>query len=198
LSETEINSLPLMRRRRLLGYFIPLVNLPLFLYNLYQTYLHLQEGLIFGSPQFWEDVVVLTVTLFMTLMIPRFFPVYTSRYFHTENGLKIERFLRRTHIIPYKDIDRVEVYIKVDDEISQESKDYATNQAAILRKSGLKFVDYTNAESIIMNLFVGKSIYMISPAKPKTLLKELKRRNRKLTARIIELTKRGRHIQDLK
>jgi hypothetical protein len=44
---------------------------------------------------------------------------------------------------------------------------------------------------------VEKNIYMLSPSKPKTLLKELKRRNKKLSARIVELTRRGKRIQDL-
>jgi hypothetical protein len=197
VSDSEIKSLPLMPRRKLLGYMIPAVNVPLFLYNLYQTILHFQEGLVIGSQMFWEDVIVLASTLFLTLAIPRFFPVYPSRYFLESDGVKIRRFLRSTAIIPFKDIDRAEVYIRVDEEISKEATDYATDQSATLRKSGFKFRDYTNAEKIIMNLFVGKTIYMISPEKPKSLLKELKRRNRRLTARIVELTQRGKRVQDL-
>ncbi len=38
---------------------------------------------------------------------------------------------------------------------------------------------------------------MISPVKPKVLLKELKRRNRSFTAKIVELTSRGKRIQEL-
>ena len=181
----------------LLGYFIPAVNLPLFLYNVYQTVIHLQEGMQIGSQPFWEDIIVLISTLFLTWAIPRFFPVYKSKYQLTPEGFKISRLLRSTVTIPYKDINRVEVYIRVDDEISQDANDYATDQSANLRKSGFKFIDYTNAESIIMNMYVENSIYMISPEKPKTLLKELKRRNKRLTARIIELTQRGKRIQDL-
>ena len=194
----EIESLPLIRRRRLLGYMIPAVNLPLFLYNVYQTFLHYQEGtLIAGSAVFWEDFIVLISTLFLTLAIPRFFPVYPSRYLMTEDSLELKRFLRASANIPFKEIDRVELYIRVDDEISKDATEYATNQSAILRKSGFKFIDYTNAENVIMNLFMEKAIYMISPAKPKSLLKELKRGNKRLTARIVELTRRGKRIQDL-
>lgn len=186
-----------MPRRKLLGYLIPAVNIPLFLYNLYQTVVHFQEGLVIGSQMFWEDMIVLMSTLFLTLAIPRFFPVYPSRYFLASDSLKIKRFLRNTAVIPFKDIDRAEIYIRVDDEISKEATDYATDQSAILRKSGFKFRDYTNAEKNIINLFVGKTIYMISPEKPKSLLKELKRRNRRLSARIVELTQRGKKVQDL-
>ncbi len=194
----EIESLPLIRRRRLLGYMIPAVNVPLFLYNVYQTFLHYQEGiLIIGSSVFWEDIIVLISTMFLTLAIPRFFPVYASKYFMTNDGLEIKRFLRGSEKIPFKEIDRVEVYIRVDEKISKDATEYATDQSAILRKSGFKFIDYTNAENVIMNLFMEKAIYMISPVKPKSLLKELKRKNKRLTARIVELTKRGKKIQDL-
>lgn len=195
---SEIESLPLMQRRRMLGYFIPAVNLPLFLYNLYQTYLHYQSGiLVIPGQVFWEDVIVLASTLFLTLAIPRFFPVYTSNYNLSQDGVELRRLLRKTELIPFKDIDRVEVYIRVDEEISKDATEYATEQSTNLRKSGFKFIDYTNAEENIVNLFVGKSIYMMSPKKPKSLLKELKRRNRRLTARIVELTRRGKRIQDL-
>ena len=198
MSGTEIESLPLIRRRRLLGYMIPAVNVPLFLYNVYQTFQHYQEGiLIVGSAVFWEDIIVLISTLFLTFAIPRFFPVYASKYFMNKDGIEVKRFLRGSEKISFKEIDRVEVYIRVDEEISKDATDYATDQAAILRKSGFKFIDYTNAENVIMNLFMEKAIYMISPAKPKSLLKELKRSNKRLTARIVELTSRGKKIQDL-
>lgn len=197
VSEAEIESLPLIQRRRMLGYLVPAVNIPLFLYNVYQTYVHLQMGMLVGSQTFWEDIIVLASTLFLTIAIPRFFPVYTSKAYLRENNIELKRMLRKPIYINYRDINRVEVYIRVDDEISKEATEYATDQSAILRKSGFKFVDYTNAESVIMNLFADKSIYMISPTKPKSLLKELKRRNKKLTARIVELTQRGKRIQDL-
>jgi hypothetical protein len=198
VSDLEIESLPLIRRRMLLGYLIPAVNLPLFLYNVYQTYQHYQQGvLIVGSSIFWEDTLVLVSTIFLTLAIPRFFPVYPSKYFMTSDGLELKRFLRGSKNIPFKHIDRVEIYIRIDEEISKDATEYATNQAATLRKSGFKFIDYTNAENVIMNLYIEKAIYMISPAKPKSLLKELKRKNKRLTARIVELTRRGKKIQDL-
>lgn len=188
----------MIRRRMLLGYMIPAVNVPLFIYNLYQTYLHYQQDLfVFGTAVFWEDIVVLISTLFLTLAIPRFFPVYLSKYYLKKEGIELKRFLRGNELIPYKDISRIEVYIRVDEEISKDATEYSTNQSATLRKSGFKFIDYTNAENIIMNIFMEKSIFMLSPAKPKTLLKELKRRNKRLSARIVELTRRGKKIQDL-
>ncbi len=197
MSDSEIKSLPLMRRRKLLGYLIPAVNIPLLLYNLYQTFIHFQQGMEIGTQMFWEDLLLLASNVFLTLAIPRFFPVYPSKYSLEKEGLKIKRLLRRTATIPYKDIDRVEVYIRTEEEISEDAREYATDQSALLRKSGFKFIDYTNAEDNIMNLFVGKSVYMISPARPKALLKKLKRRNKGLTARIIELNSRGKRIRDL-
>ena len=193
----DIQSLPLMQRRRILGYAIPAVNLPLFLYNFYVIAIHFQEGMPIGSSMFWEDMIVLILTGFLTYYIPQFFPVYVSKYSHTKEGLSIKRLIRKEVIIPYRSIDRAEVYLRVDNEIDEEAKKYATGQAEILRKSGFKFKDYTNSDQAILNLFVEKNIYMLSPSKPKALLKELKRRNKKLSARIVELTRRGKRIQDL-
>jgi hypothetical protein len=193
----EIPSLPLVQRRRLLGYMIPAFNLPLFLYNVYQMVVHFQQGMLIGSQTFWEDLIVLILTAFLTYSIPRFFPVYPSKYRHKSDGLSINRLLHKEVHIPYKSIDRAEVYLRVDEEISQQATDYATEQAKILRESGFKFKDYTNSDATIMNLFVEKDIYMLSPEKPKALLKELKRKNKKLSARIVELTRRGKRIQDL-
>lgn len=193
----DILSLPLMQRRRILGYAIPAVNLPLFLYNFYVIAIHFQEGMPIGSSMFWEDLIVLFLTAFLTYYIPQFFPVYFSKYSHTKEGLSIKRLIRKDVIIPYRAIDRAEVYLRVDAEIDEEAKKYATSQAETLRKSGFKFKDYTNSDQIILNIFVEKNIYMLSPSKPKALLKELKRRNKKLSARIVELTRRGKRIQDL-
>ncbi len=193
----DIPSLPLMQRRKLLGYAIPAVNLPLFAYNIYQIVLHFQVGMKIGDQLFWEDLVVLMLTAFLTYSIPQFFPVYDSKYSHTKDGLSIKRLLRKDVLISYKSIDRADVFIKVDETIDEAAKKYATDQAEILRKSGFKFKDYTNSDQTILNMFVGKDIYMMSPAKPKALLKELKRRNKKLSARVVELTKRGKRVRDL-
>ena len=193
----DIPSLPMMQRRRLLGYAIPAVNIPLFIYNIYQIAVHFQEGMAIGSQLFWEDLIVLILTAFLTYSIPQFFPVYNSKYSHTKEGLSIKRLLRKDVMIPYESIDRAEVFIKVDETIDEEAKKYAIDQAENLRKSGFKFKDFTNSDQIILNLFVEKNIYMMSPEKPKALLKELKRNNKKLSARIVELTKRGKRIQDL-
>lgn len=192
-----IPHLPLVPRRKYLGYMIPAFNVPLFLYNVYQMMLHFQDGMAIGSNLFWEDFVVIISTAFLTYSIPKFFPVYTSKYTHKSDGITLNRLLHKEIHIPYKDINRAEVYLRVEDEISNKSTEYATEQSSTLRKSGFKFKDYTNADNIIMNLFVGKDIYMLSPEKPKALLKELKRKNKKLSARIVELTKRGPRIQDL-
>ena len=193
----EIPSLPLVQRRKLLGYMIPAFNLPLFLYNLYSIIIHFQEGMIIGSSMFWEDAVVLVLTAFLTYSIPKFFPVYASRYAHKSDGVSIKRLLHKEVFLQYKSIDRAEVYLRVDEEISQKSTDYATEQSTVLRNSGFKFKDYTNSDVTIVNLFVEKDIYMLSPEKPKALIKELKRKNKKLSARIVELTKRSPRVQDL-
>ncbi|MFC1802399.1 hypothetical protein ACFL0D_00360 [Thermoproteota archaeon] len=69
------------------------------------------------------------------------------------DGLELKRLLWKTEYIGYREIDRVEVYIKIDEEISKNTTEYATDQSALLRKSGFRFIDYTNAEDIMMNIF---------------------------------------------
>ena len=194
----KVEALPLARKRRVLGLLIPAVNLPLFAYNLYFTIQHLGEGLpAFISDHLVEDAVVLGSTLFLTLAIPRFFPVYASTYTLTEDALELRRFLRPVKRIPLREVDRVELYLRSDEEVSREASEYASNQAANLRRSGFKFRDYTNDEQAILNIFHGQEIYMVSPARPKAFLKELKRRNKRLSARVVELTRRGKRVRDL-
>ena len=193
----DVPSPPLITRRRLLGYMIPAFNIPLFGWNLYSLAIKVQGGMNLNSTVFLEELFVTFSALFLALLLPRYFPVYTSKIRLEPTGLTLSRFLKAKTTLPYKEIDRAEVYVRVDDEISPEANSYAVDQSAALRKSGFKFKDYTNSESTIMNLYIGKNIYMISPSKPRSLLKELKRRNGRFTARIVELTRRGKSIQDL-
>jgi hypothetical protein len=193
----DVPSPPLITRRRLLGLMIPAFNIPLFGWNLYSLATKVQGGMNLNSTAFLEELFVTFSALFLALLLPRYFPVYTSKIRLEPAGLTLSRFLKAKTTLPYKEIDRAEVYVRVDDEISPDANSYALDQSASLRKSGFKFKDYTNSESTIMNIYIGKNIYMISPSKPRSLLKELKRRNDRFTARIVELTKRGKSIQDL-
>mgnify|MGYP006293060163 FL=1 len=181
----------------MLGYAIPLINGPLILYNLYTMYIHFQQGMAIGDSQFVEDLVVIISALFMSFVIPTLFPVYKSTYKLGKNSVILSRFLKGKVEIGYKEIDRAEVFIRETPEISEDAKEYALDSSRDLRKSGFKFKDFTNNEDIIMNLFSGQKIFMISPAKPKALLKKLKKRNKKLTAKIVELNERGKRIQEL-
>jgi hypothetical protein len=194
----EIPAVKLVLRRRLLGYLVPAFNMPLFGWNLYQMLMRVQTGAVnVNSAAFLEELLVTFSALFLSVVIPRFFPVYTSTYRLEAEGLSITRFLHRRKVLPYREIDRAEVYLRLDEKISSDAKNYAMDASTSYRKSGFKFKDYTNAEDKIMNLFVGLDIYMISPEKPKALLKELKTRNRRFTAKIVELTSRGKRIQEL-
>jgi hypothetical protein len=124
-------------------------------------------------------------------------PVYTSRYTLEESGLRIRRLLKRSVFLPYKEIVRAEVYIREPGDVPEEALNYTKVSAERLRKSGLGFVDFTNSEANIVLLMSGSKIYMISPAKPRAFLKNLKKRAPKLTARIIELNAKGKNIQEL-
>jgi len=194
----EIPAMPLMLRRRLLGYLTPAFNLPLFGWNLYQLLVKVQtEAVDINSGAFLEELLITLSSLFLAVVIPRYFPVYSSAYRLEDEGLSVSRFLRGRKVVPYGEIDRAEVYLRLDEKISDEAKKYAMDASTNYRKSGFKFKDWTNAEDKIMNLFVGLDIYMISPEKPKALLQKLKRRNKRFTAKIVELTSRGKRIQEL-
>ncbi len=194
----EIPATPLMLRRRLLGYLTPAFNLPLFGWNLYQLLVKVQtEAVDVNSGAFLEELLITLSSLFLAVVIPRYFPVYQSSYRLGDEGLSLSRFLRGRKLLSYGEIDRAEVYLRPDEKISDDAKKYAMDASANYRKSGFKFKDWTNSEDKIMNLFVGLDIYMISPEKPKTLLRDLKRRNKRFTAKIVELTSRGKRIQEL-
>jgi hypothetical protein len=196
-SGEDVPSPPLVTRRRLLGLMIPAFNLPLFGWNLYTMAVKIQGGMNLNSVDFLEELLVTFSSLFLAVFLPRYFPVYTSAYRLEPGGLSLSRFLKGRKLLPYGEINRADVYIRMDEEISADAKGYATDQSAALRKSGFRFKDYTNSEDTIMNVYVGKDIYMISPSKPRSLLKELRRRNPGFVARIVELTRRGKSIQDL-
>lgn len=190
-------SLPLMSKRRILGILIPLLNVPLFAWNFWQTLLELQGGMKFTDIEFAESILVLGTTLALSFMIPRVFPVYESKYLLGESAFYLSRFLKGVIRLPYRDIERVELFLRLDTKISEDAKKYSMDGSAQLRKAGFKFKDYTNSEHIILNMFVGQNVYMISPEKPKTLIKELKKKNTRLTAKIVELHSKGKRVQEL-
>ena len=194
----EWPSLPLVPIRKSLGYLIPLVNIPLLTWNIYQTYLLIQTGTDIDSTLFYENFAPLALTLIMTVIIPRRFPVYRSTYYLAESSFNIKRLLLGTVELPYTEIGRIELFIKEDEEIPESVKKYAQDESQRLSKTGFKFKDFTNSESNIMNMMVEDKIYMISPDKPKSLVKELKSRNGKLTAKIVELHRRGKKVRELK
>ena len=194
----EWPSLPLVPIRKSLGYLIPLVNIPLLTWNIYQTYLLIQTGTDIDSTLFYENFAPLALTLIMTIIIPRRFPVYRSTYYLAESSFNIKRLLLGTVELPYTEIGRIELFIKEDEEIPESVKKYAQDESQRLSKTGFKFKDFTNSESNIMNMMVEDKIYMISPDKPKSLVKELKSRNGKLTAKIVELHSRGKKVRELK
>lgn len=193
----EIPGTKLIARRKLLGYAIPLVNGPLFLWNLYETVKAVQGGLSMNSSAFIQLAVILASNLLLTVFIPRSFPVYPSRYAYTEEGLEFKRFLKRTVTLSYASIARAELFVRVDEELSEDARRYTSESSSGLRKSGFRFKDFSNSEDKVLNLFMGKDIYIISPTAPKSMIKELKRRNPRMSAKIVELTARGKSVKEL-
>ena len=193
----QVQATPLIGRRKLLGYAIPLVNGPLFLWNLYETARAVQGGLSMNSSEFIQLAVILASNLLLTVFIPRSFPVYPSSYAYTGEGLELKRFLKRTVTLPYAGIARAELFLRVDQELSDDARKYTSESSSGLRRSGFRFKDFSNSEDKVLNLFMGKDIYMISPTAPKSMIKELKRRNPRMSAKIVELTARGKSVREL-
>ena len=193
-----VEALPLVRKRRLLGILIPAINGPLFFINLYQTYSHLAQGMQLNTPQFFNDLIFLAITFGMSVVFPIWIPVYESKYRMEEDAFVITRLLRAKKKIPYRDIKRAEVYIKTGEEVSEDALKYSKASAEKLRTSGFKFKDYTNSEESIVMLIAEDEVYLISPAKPKNVIKRLKgRKTGKFTVKIVELTSRGKRIREL-
>jgi len=194
-----VPALPLSRRRRLLGYIIPLLNLPLFSLKAYQTYIHLSSGMPINSLEFFNDILLMGLSLSLGLILPLWAPVYESRYGLTREGVTITRLLRRAVTIPYKSLVRAEIYVRKQptEGIPKEALRFAKDAVGALRRSGFKFSDYTNAEEAIVLLLTERRVYMLSPENPKSFIKRLRRRVQRLPVRLVELTTKGKHVREL-
>jgi hypothetical protein len=193
----QVEALPLIQKRKLLGIVIPAINIPFFIYNAYQIATLYLSGASLNTEEFYNSAILCVASIVFALLVPQWIPVYGSKYTLETSGLKINRFLMRNVHLPYTEIARAEVYIREPGEVSSDAVDYTRETAEKLRKTGFTFVDLTNSESNIVLLMSGRKIYMISPAKPRAFLKSLKKRAPKLTARIVELNAKGKTIQEL-
>ncbi len=198
--DEAIPALELDRRRRILGYVVPAINLPYFALKIYEIYLGLQAGMPVNSPDFLNDLILLSLSLGLTILIPSFAPVYESRYWFTEAGLRISRVLKRKITVPYSSVEMVELYTRDEKrgKASPEAVKAAKETINTMRRTGFKFVDFTNAEESIALIYgEGNKVYMISPAYPKAFAQKLRKKVGRLTVRIIELTPRGKRTIDL-
>ncbi len=189
--------MPLMAKRRSLGIIIPAINIPFLIYNVYRVITLYLSGAPLNGEDFYSSALLAVATFILAVMLPRWVPIFTSKYTLEEGDLKLSRLLTPSVILPYPEIARAEVYIREPGEIPQEAINYTKDNAAKLQKTGFGFVDYTNDEANIVLLMAGRKIYMISPAKPRAFLKSLKKRQPKLTAKIVELNAKGKTIQEL-
>jgi len=111
--DEEIPSLPLHTQRRLLGYLVPLVSIPILIWKAYSISLILsQPSPQLNSPELLNDLVTVSFSLMLLLLIPNHSPLYTNHYWLTPQGLKITRTLKGTKTLPYDTIDRLELYIR--------------------------------------------------------------------------------------
>jgi hypothetical protein len=196
-SVEQVEALPLMTKRKSLGIIIPAINIPFFAFNAYRVITLYLAGVPLNSDDFYSSAMLTVATFVLAIMLPRWVPVYTSKYVLEEKGFKMSRLLTSSVTLPYTDLARAEVYIREPGEIPEDAIEYTKTTAEKLRKTGFSFVDFTNSESNIVLLMSGRKIYMISPAKPRAFLKSLKKRAPKLTAKIVELNAKGKTIQEL-
>jgi hypothetical protein len=191
-----VEALPLIRKRKLLGVIIPLVNLPMLAISVYAAANYFISS---STDQFelFNSAAMIVSTILVGVVLPWWTPIYPSSYTMEKAGFRINRFLRRSLLIPYKNLERAEVYIREPGEISEDAEKYAKESSEKLRKTGFSFVDYTNSETNIVLLITGRKILMISPAKPKSFLKSLKIRSPKLNGKIVELNARGKTVKEL-
>lgn len=197
--DEAVPALPLSSRRRYLGYLIPLLNIPLFAWKAYEVSLRLSAGMQWNNIDVLNDLILLAMSLGLGLLLPWWAPVYGSRHWLTSTGVKIARFLKSTITIPYPSIARVEVYIRNRraEGVSKEAIRYAKESVRVMRQSGFKFTDYTNAEDAIVLLLSESRIYMFSPAYPKAFIQKLRKRVRRLSVKMAELTPKGKRVKEL-
>lgn len=186
-------------RRRYLGYFIFIVNVPLFAWKAFDLALGISSGAQWDSTETISDLVLLCSSFVLTFILPRWLPVFASRYGFTDKGVRVSRFMKGTVTIPYDSIARAEIYVKDQrkGEVSKDAVDHAKESAAALRRSGFKFHDYTNDDTAIVLLIGEKGIYLISPKYQKAFVQKLRRRVGKLPIKMVELTHRGQRVKEL-
>lgn len=197
--EEEIPSLPLHTQRRILGYLVPLVSFPILTWKAYSVSIILsQPNFQLTNPEFINDVVTISFSLVLLLLIPQNSPLYTNRYWLTPKGLKVTRILKGTKVLPYASIDRLELYVRDlrKGPPSKEALQYARDHVNERRNSGFKFIDYTNNETKIALIYTGTDIYMITPANPRALAQKLLKRVKRLSVRTVTLTPMGTRARD--
>jgi hypothetical protein len=197
--EEAVPVLELVSRRRYLGYVILLLNLPLLVWNAYGFALDLSTGLQWNSSDFLANAIIIATSLAMTFILPFMIPVFKSRYWLTDDGIKISRFFRGTVNVPYSSIARAEIYVKIQREgkPSSEAMQYAKEAASQLRKGGFKFTDYTNDDTTIVLLISERRVYLLSPKYPKAFVQKLRKRVGKLPVKMVELTHMGKRIREI-
>ncbi len=197
--DEEIPSLPLHTQRRLLGYLVPLLSFPILIWKAYSISLILsQTGPQPSGHDLINDVVTISFSLLLLLLIPHYSPLYTNHYWLTPRGLKITRILKGTKVLPYDTIDRLELFIREERQgkPSKEALQYARDHVNGLRKTGSKFIDYTNNEGKIALIHIGEKIYMITPANPRSFAQKMGKRIRRLSIKTVTLTPKGTRVKD--
>jgi len=199
VDEEFIPTLPLSRRRRLLGLIAPVLNLPLLTLAVYQFYVELASGAPMDSYEFLTILLLMCLSFGLLFAMVRWSPVYGSRYGMASEGLTIRRTMRGKVVIPYESIARAEVYVidRSAGGVPNDAVHRARSSVDELRRSGFKFSDYTNAEDVIVLLLTHDRVYMLSPENSKSFIKRLRGRLPNLPVNLTELTSKGKRARNL-
>lgn len=197
--EEAVPASKLIGRRRYLGYFIFIVNIPTLALTAYEVALKLSDWAGWNSPDFFSDLILLALSFGLAFVLPRWLPVFASTYRLTGTGLKISRFLKGAVTVPYPSIARADIYVqdKRSGKVSKEALQYAKESADELRKSGFKFSDYTNDDTNIVLLISGKGIFLLSPMYPKAFIQKLRKRAGAFPATMVELSHSGKRTREI-
>ncbi|MGD2142795.1 MAG: hypothetical protein PVH79_04885, partial [Candidatus Bathyarchaeota archaeon] len=86
-SVEEVPTIPLENRRRILGYVVPIMTFPLILWKVYQISTRLSSGkLQWNSIDFVNDIIILSFSLVLLLLVPNSSPLYPSSYWFAPEG----------------------------------------------------------------------------------------------------------------
>lgn len=124
----SVEAIPLLRKRRVLGIAIPLINASILAWNVYVLSDALAAGVFtLNSFEALDVLIVIAAAVLVGVLVPWWTPVYYSSYSLEAAGFSARRFMRRDLLVPYKSLDRVELYIREPERYPMRRRDMSRN-----------------------------------------------------------------------